>query len=220
MFRPLPCIPVVLACGLLATPAFAKPDGYYVAKAKKEMSECIAGYTPGGGSSVLKLTTDVESLKACVGGGFQTRVNLYAAPNCQPNKPCLLILPKLLAQVDFDCDGEIMNAVCQALVCSDDAECSPDSWCRPTQYGHTECTPYVKEGDTCGGYTLAWLYEQCDPSLTCVTDPKIPDLPGECAVCNFNGTPVPEGTFDPGDGCNTCWCSPDGFIACTDALCG
>lgn len=213
------CGAIALSLMIPVSSAEAKPDGYYVAKAQQEVSDCLDLYDTGG-NSLLSLGSSVETVSACFADGFITEVNFYTEPNCQPNKPCPLFLSKFVATVTFGCDDEIIYSSCLANQCETNADCSADSWCRQTEYGEMECTPYVQEGDTCGGFTLPWLYEQCDPSLTCVGDPMIPDLPGECATCDYYGTPYSAGdSFTALDGCNTCFCGDNGVVGCTKIAC-
>jgi hypothetical protein len=213
------CGAIALSLMAPVSTASAKPDGYYKAKAKQEVSDCLGAYDTGG-SSIVAINSSVEVVSACFASGFITRVNFYTEPNCQPNQPCPLFLSKLVASVEFGCDDEIISGTCYDNLCDTNADCAADSWCRQTEFGDNECTPYVQEGDTCGGFVLPWFYEQCDPSLTCVGDPMIPDLPGVCATCNYNGTPYSAGdSFEADDGCNTCFCSDTGVVGCTKIAC-
>jgi hypothetical protein len=41
------------------------------------------------------------------------------------------------------------------------------------------CAPYQEIGEVCGGWTPAWLVNQCDPALDCVGLTAV-DLPGIC----------------------------------------
>ena len=72
--------------------------------------------------------------------------------------------------------------------CTSDSDCEENSWCRPTESNRqNECTPYAEEGDRCGGFTVPWEYERCDPELTCDTPANIPDAPGVCrSSCRSN----------------------------------
>lgn len=210
---------VASASLLLVSPAAAKSDGYYTAQAKKEVSACLDAYDTGG-NAIIQIASSVETVSACFAGGFITRVSFYTEPNCKPNQPCPLILSKLVAEVEFGCEDDVIYSSCLDNLCEVDEDCSDDAWCRQTEFGDSECTPYVQEGDSCGGFTLPWLYEQCEPSLVCTTDPFIPDLPGVCATCDYNGTPYAEGdSFPADDGCNTCFCGAGNVIGCTKIAC-
>lgn len=81
------------------------------------------------------------------------------------------------------CNAEFFNEVGE-LVCTDeclsDEDCSEDTWCRSTEAGTLACTPYVGEEESCGGFTLPWMYERCDPAFVCDTPEYIADAPGIC----------------------------------------
>jgi len=89
--------------------------------------------------------------------------------------------------------------------CTSDSDCDRDSWCRPTESSNgsqSECTPFASEGDSCGGFTVPWQYERCEPNLTCDGPPNIPDAPGVCrSSCRDNSD-----------------CNDDAYCA-TDGLC-
>lgn len=72
-----------------------------------------------------------------------------------------------------------------ATQCSTDADCAKDEWCRQAEDGGAECVPFVGIGDSCGGFTLPWYFEQCLPGLVCDFPNYIADAPGVCrATCN------------------------------------
>jgi hypothetical protein len=185
-----------------------------VAAAKKEVRTCLKDAS----EPNWKIEASVSTVAACFAGGFLHEVNFSKRYDCKPNQICPRVPEYLVATVTFDCDGTISSAQCHFNTCDDTSHCNSDSWCRPTEEGHSESAPYDEEGDTCGGYVLPWYYEQCDPSLQCVTSPIIPDLPGECATCNYNGTPYAAGDSWTAD-CNTCSCTESGLVACTKVAC-
>jgi hypothetical protein len=92
------------------------------------------------------------------------------------------------------CNAEFYDesgyAVCQApdSECTDDADCSSDSWCREVQPTgaeaalHRECVPFAGEGETCDGFTPAWLYERCAPGLFCDVPDDLVDASGICRL--------------------------------------
>jgi hypothetical protein len=111
------------------------------------------------------------------------------------------------------------NQVCGGG-CETDADCADGTWCRQTEAGPRECVPYAGAGEMCGGFTLPWYYQQCDPSLLCVFNPFIADAPGVCGDCDYGGVAYQAGdSFPAGDGCNTCVCDADGAVACTEMFC-
>lgn len=78
----------------------------------------------------------------------------------------------------FDERGEL---VCEGpSECASDADCASGTWCRQAQSGGYECVPFVGEGSRCAGFTLPWLYQRCEPGLTCDTPELIADAPGIC----------------------------------------
>jgi len=81
------------------------------------------------------------------------------------------------------CNAEFFNELGELVCtdeCSSDADCSEDSWCRQTEAGQLACTPFVGEEESCGGFTVPWMYERCEPGLVCDTPEFIADAPGEC----------------------------------------
>ena len=77
------------------------------------------------------------------------------------------------------------HAVCEdPSECQTDADCPQGTWCRQAQTSENvelyECAPFVGEGARCHGFTLPWLYERCEPSLTCDTPDGVDDATGIC----------------------------------------
>ena len=208
---------VGLAASLLPTTALAQAsEGRLTSTAKREVRTCLNDADRDG----WEIESSVSTVSTCFAGGFIREVNFYSSYICRPNQICPRVADFLVATVTFGCDDNIIEARCCANTCLDDASCDATSWCRQTEFGYNECTPYVGEGDTCGGYVLPWYYERCEPGLVCTTDPMIPDLQGECATCDYNGTGYAAGeSFPSDDGCNTCFCGEDGLVGCTKRLC-
>lgn len=83
----------------------------------------------------------------------------------------------------YDTSG---NAVCQdPSECKSDGDCPDNSWCRQMQSEGSaalgyECAPFVGLGSRCNGFTPPWLYERCQPDLTCDTPDFVADAPGIC----------------------------------------
>jgi hypothetical protein len=92
------------------------------------------------------------------------------------------------------CNAEFYDeggyAVCQTpdAGCTEDADCSNDTWCREAQPTgaetevRRECVPFAGEGETCNGFTPAWLYERCGPGLFCEVPEDLVDAPGICRL--------------------------------------
>lgn len=68
--------------------------------------------------------------------------------------------------------------------CTMDPECAPDGWCRVTADGGMACTPYVAEGEYCGGFVPPEYETRCSPEgdVACNTFQFIPDSPGVCSI--------------------------------------
>lgn len=92
--------------------------------------------------------------------------------------------------------------------CATDDDCSDAQWCRETESGEYSCVPFVGEGEGCNGFTLPWLYERCEPGLTCDTPDFIADAPGTCRTSC-------EDSSDCGD---ADYCATDGLCH-EDATC-
>ena len=210
------CMSVVAGLCVSSVSFAQASEGRLKAIAKKEMRECLADAEP----SNWDMESSVSTVGNCLVDGSLRDVNFYLSYPCRPNQVCPRVADRLVATVSFGCDDEILYAQCWANTCIDNSQCSSDSWCRQTEYGHSECTPYVGDGESCGGYVLPWTYEQCEPGLVCTTDPFIPDLSGVCATCDYNGTGYAAGeSWTSDDGCNTCFCGEDGSIGCTKRAC-
>ena len=120
-------------------------------------------------------------------------------------------------QVCGSCDSDLdcaWNQACDGSgqchpSCESDEDCDSNSWCRQTESGSSACTPYAQEGESCGAYTLPWLYSQCADGLVCdPTNPNIPDLGGVCRQQCATGSPT-----------GPVWdCGDDQYCA-TDNLC-
>jgi hypothetical protein len=102
----------------------------------------------------------------------------------------------------YDQRGE---PVCEGPVaCKADEDCDGDSWCRPVQSdGSTdstyECVLFVGEGARCNGFTLPWLYERCEPQLTCDTPDNVADAPGVCRASCESDADCREGSYCASD---------------------
>ena len=67
----------------------------------------------------------------------------------------------------------------------------------------------------CTGEACPAIYEQCNAAGECG-----PEEPACDATCEYGGQVYPAGSSFPStDGCNTCGCSEDGSVACTDMAC-
>ena len=102
--------------------------------------------------------------------------------------------------------------VCEGpTACKSDADCDADSWCRQVKSeGSTEpsyeCVPFVAEGASCNGFTPPWMYERCEPQLTCDTRDNVADAPGVCRARCETKADCKEGSYCASDGL----CDDDG----------
>lgn len=104
------------------------------------------------------------------------------------------------------CNAEFYNesgyAVCQPSDgdCVEDSDCATGEWCRQAQSDGSEvelryeCVPFAGEGQSCNGFTPAWLYERCASGLTCVTPDDVIDASGICRRgCSADADCGPQG---------------------------
>ena len=87
--------------------------------------------------------------------------------------------------------------------CTTDPECPPGHWCRPTEAGGTQCVPFAKEGEICGGYVPEWFVQICSQGLVCADFPPfVADAPGVCRKpCANDGECPTEGYCSVGEVC-------------------
>lgn len=125
---------------------------------------------------------------ACTCADGTQPVNCFADP-CSVAPACAE--GKCVANYCGGCNAEFYdaggNAVCQnpPSGCKTDADCGTDQWCRQAKSDGTtplsyECVPFVGEGASCDGFTIPWLYERCEPGLTCDTPDFVADASGIC----------------------------------------
>jgi hypothetical protein len=127
--------------------------------------------------------------------------------------PCSVAPPcdagKCVANYCGGCNAEFYDEggerVCDGPVaCKSDEDCAADSWCRQVQSdGSTDpsyaCVPFVGEGARCNGFTAPWLYERCQPYLTCDTPDNVADAPGVCRASCQSNEDCKEGSYCASD---------------------
>ncbi|MEM9067878.1 MAG: hypothetical protein AAGE52_05205 [Myxococcota bacterium] len=125
--------------------------------------------------------TDAETDSGVDSGtdaGIDSTVGIDA---CVP-PPCPAPPPGCRYEVTDPCTcGEL---VCEGTPCTDDSECV-GGFCRDTMTPDMRaCHPYAEEGESCGGFTLPWAVERCNPEVhTCLgSSPLIADAPGVCLL--------------------------------------
>jgi hypothetical protein len=107
------------------------------------------------------------------------------------------------------CNAEFYNAMGEAVAeapsaCKTDADCAHGSWCRQGQFDGTtapryECVPFVGESARCDRFTLPWLYERCEPGLSCDTPDFVADAPGVCRSSCETSADCKEGSYCASD---------------------
>ena len=102
----------------------------------------------------------------------------------------------------YDPSGE---RVCQGPeTCTTDQDCDAASWCRQVKTDGTtepsyECVPFVGQGARCNGFTLPWMYERCEPQLTCDTPDFVADARGVCRSSCESNADCTEGSYCASD---------------------
>lgn len=61
--------------------------------------------------SNLEIGGNVETISICFVSGFIKRVTLYSSPRCT-HPPCPKFPSRLVATVEFGCDGQVTSVVC------------------------------------------------------------------------------------------------------------
>lgn len=123
------------------------------------------------------------------------------------------------------CNAEFYDAfgaaACEARQsCTSDADCGAGEWCRQAapplveasgadgaaSTDDLECVPFVGEGSSCGGFTLPWAFERCEPGLVCDAPDFIADAPGVCRSPCESSAECAEDQYCSSDGA----CEADG----------
>jgi hypothetical protein len=103
-------------------------------------------------------------------GGFTP---VWLAERCGPDLVCMTAN---LGIADIP-------GICTPFSCSDDVECAPNGWCRPTEEGDMmECVPFQGVGFRCEGFVLPWMREKCLPGLVCELSEPTGNVPGTCTL--------------------------------------
>ena len=216
MFRTFAAVALLtLPIAASAAPPAGKGGNQLEKKAERAARECLSEHTQRG----QDIVTTVETTSICFASGFTSLATVGVATN-PPEGTLGPVTFTPIAEVSFGCSNEVTNVTCLPDTCELDSDCPSWEWCGYSSSSERTCKAYVGAGDSCEGFTLPEYYERCDPSLTCVTDPYIADLPGVCATCDYFGTPYMAGdSFTANDGCNTCFCGEDGLVGCTKIAC-
>ena len=101
---------LIAGIAITAGTAFAQSTNGYIGRARGAANECLNDYNSGWNVGVFVNTSP------CILSGEITTVYFYAAPilpPCDPEvQPCPVALPIVVAEVSFDCDGQLSNVLC------------------------------------------------------------------------------------------------------------
>lgn len=86
----------------------AHEDNQLIGKAKHAVNDCLQPYR----GSFYEIGSFVETTGICFVEGFLKRVSFSAGPNCHGTQPCPDFPTRIVAYVDFDCDGNIIGVTC------------------------------------------------------------------------------------------------------------
>ncbi len=81
-------------------------DQCLIARAIAASHQCL-GQDPGG----LDINGFVETTGICYVSGETKKVTVFAAPKCH-HHPCPMYASRLVATVEFDCEGNIASVTC------------------------------------------------------------------------------------------------------------
>lgn len=81
-------------------------DNSLIGKAKGAAHECLQNAPSG-----WQISGSTETIGICFVEGFITRVTLYAEFRCH-SENCPKVAARLLATVDFDCEGNVISSTC------------------------------------------------------------------------------------------------------------
>jgi hypothetical protein len=77
-------------------------------RARGAAHECLQPYHSG----IYEITASTDVTGICFVQGFTYRVSFYAGPKCNGTGPCPTFPTRLIATVDFGCEGEILAMNC------------------------------------------------------------------------------------------------------------
>ena len=87
--------------------AQSNSDQKYIGKARAAVQDCISKCLQQG----IDVQGNVEITGICFFNGMLRRVNFYTSIKCH-QEPCPKIASRLVATVDFDCDGNVISSAC------------------------------------------------------------------------------------------------------------
>lgn len=111
IFQSVLALAFVLVTGSAAfAQSGGRPDSYYIGRAHSEVGACL-GEEHGGGPSRIEASVAITGI--CFVSGELRRVTFYevSGPPCH-SEPCPRPFVRLVAEVDFGCDDEIVGSTC------------------------------------------------------------------------------------------------------------
>lgn len=107
MKKVLVVLSFICALGISAASAQSNNNNDLVGKARGVAHECISDAQAQG----LEVDANAETVGICFVDGFITRVTFYASFRCH-QEPCPKVMTRIVATVDFGCDGEVISNSC------------------------------------------------------------------------------------------------------------
>ncbi|MFL5753015.1 MAG: hypothetical protein ACJ76F_06380 [Bacteroidia bacterium] len=83
-------------------------DNSLIGKARGAAHECLQPYH----GSFYQIDASVETIAICFVSGELSRVTFTAGPNCSGPGPCPAFPTRIIATVEFDCEGNVASVTC------------------------------------------------------------------------------------------------------------
>lgn len=98
-----------LAVALTVTlSANAQSDNSFIGKAHGAAHDCLQPYL----GPTYEIDAFVEETSICFVSGSLHTVTFTAGPKCNGNGPCPTFPTRIIATVDFNCEGEVVSVNC------------------------------------------------------------------------------------------------------------
>jgi hypothetical protein len=109
-------------------------ERWYTNKADKALQSCLEMAKESLNESTISYTIDTSiSAVGCFGQGYVATVNYIASPICTRKVYTSDERSFPIGSVQFGCENTIDTIKCNAVDCTDDSDCNPNSWCRVTE---------------------------------------------------------------------------------------
>jgi hypothetical protein len=92
-----------------AVNAQAPGDDALIGKAHGAAHDCLQPYLS---NPIYEVGSSIETTGICFVEGFLKRVTFYAGPACHGPGPCPAFATRIVATVDFGCEGEVIGVTC------------------------------------------------------------------------------------------------------------